>query len=273
MYREKQKALIKSLEKVDATKLFVHSDCLKTMPLIRISAKKNEILAQHIKLLQALVVEDGLICPTFNYTFPSSRMFDLDKTQSQVGHISEFYRTEISTWRTVDPMFSSCGTGANPFNSNHNKVCPFSDESVFSHLVGGNGHVLFYGASLNSATIIHYAEYISEVKYRYWKQFKGSLFVKNKKSELTLNSHFRPMGKSLDYDWGKIKEELLVEGILKIYNSSVMGLDAKQLIDFWSGKLADNHLYFLDNLSKSWVEPMLEKLGRSFLASDFEVLK
>ncbi|MFT5814791.1 MAG: aminoglycoside N3'-acetyltransferase [Psychroserpens sp.] len=269
MYKEKQAGLIKQFEGINASKIFVHSDSFKTLQLIKIRPNKNEILEGHVKLLESLVDTDGLILPAFNYQFPKEKVFDLYNTKSEVGHIPEFYRSKVSTWRNHDPMFSVCGTGDSPIK-NKAEICPFDDESIFSHLVRDNGHIIFYGASIKSATIIHYAEFLSNVAYRYWKKFNGELIVDNEKNKLTLNSHFRPIRRHLDYNWSKIKSELEAEGILKHYNPTVMGVDAKMLMDFWCNKLSYDHLYLLDDVSRAWVEPMLEYLGRPFLAKDFE---
>jgi len=270
MSNAKQTELIKKLEAIDASKLLVHSDSAKTLSLIKAIPNKEAILGAHVKLLESLVRTGGLILPAFNYKFPQEHMFDLSNTKSEVGHISEYFRREVATWRSVDPMFSVCGTGVNPIKNNYGEVCSFGENSIFSNLVKNKGHVLFYGASINSATILHYAEFLSDVGYRYWKTINGEVVVNDKTEKIILNSHFRPRGHHLDYNWTKIKAELESEGILQNFNSVVMGADAKELVGFWCSKLAGDRLYFLDDPSRAWVAPLLEKLGRPFLVTDFE---
>ena len=108
------------------------------------------------------------------------------------------------------------------------------------------------------------------MKYRYWKKFHGKIIHNGKQSNITLNSHFRPMGMHLDYDWNNIMTDLCNEGILHKFNSNIMVIDANKLVHFWCEKLSDNHLYLLDEESRKWVEPKLELLGRSFISQDFE---
>ena len=271
MYNAKQTELIKKLEAIDANKLLVHSDSAKTLSLIKVIPNKRAILRAHIKLLESLVRTDGLILPAFNYNFPQDQVFDLSNTKSEVGHISEYYRSEVATWRSMDPMFSVCGKGVNPIKNNYGEVCSFGENSIFSNLVKNKGYVLFYGASIKSATILHHAEFLSDVGYRYWKKINGEVVVNDETEKIILNSHFRPHGHHLDYNWRKIRIELESEGILQNINSVVMGADAKEMVDFWCSKLAGDHLYFLDDLSKTWVAPLLERLGRPFLVTDFEI--
>lgn len=270
MYKEKQKQLVKKFKMLNASKVLVHSDSFRTLQLIKVRPNRNKILESHIKLLTSLVDTDGLILPAFNYQFPKEKVFDLNITKSEVGHISEFYRSKVATWRTHDPMFSVCGTGKNPLQYS-TEVYSFNKQSIFSHLVKENGYILFYGAPIESATIIHYAEFLSNVAYRYWKKFKGELIDNNARSKLILNSHFRPMGRKLDYDWIKIKHDLESQGIIKHFTPTVMAINAKQLVEYWSHKLSSDHLYFLNTESRAWVEPMLGQLSRPFLATDFEI--
>jgi hypothetical protein len=77
----------------------------------------------------------------------------------------------------------------------------------------------------------------------------------------------------LEYDWVKIENDLIKEGILyKFENNntklSICRIDV--LIDFWLLKLNNDPYYLLDQKSKSWVITALNKFGRPFLISDFE---
>ncbi|MCF7355629.1 AAC(3) family N-acetyltransferase [Vibrio sp. CK2-1] len=269
MYRKKQDDFIGSFSNIDFENLFVHSDAMKTMPLIKVSPSKDAILTAHIELLQDIAGKEKLLIPTFSYQFPRNRFFDLDKTPSEVGHISEYYRNNVALWRSHDPMFSVCGSGK-PHINYSDLQCPFDDNSIFSKLVNDNSYILFYGTDLNRATIIHYVECKANVQYRYWKSFKGILNNKDVESDVELCSHFRPMGKHLDYDWPRLKNDLKKAGIINIHFPSVFGCKAKNITDFWLSKLLDDPLYLLDKESRTWVEPMLETLGRGFLQEDFE---
>ena len=44
----------------------------------------------------------------------------------------------------------------------------------------------------------------------------------------------------------------------------------KNVSDYWISKLNKDSFYFLNEESKKWVIPKLDKLGRGFLLTDFE---
>lgn len=166
-------------------------------------------------------------------------------------------------------MFPVSGSG-HSLSIETEMQCPFGDESIFANLVDNNGYVLFYGTGFSCATIIHYAEFKSGVGYRYWKDFEGIRVQRDITKKVTLKSHFRPMGMHLDYDWDRLLSDLFEAKIINQHFASVIGCYAKQLVDFWVEKLKSDPLYLLDNESRAWVEPMLDKLGRGFIKSDFE---
>ena len=44
----------------------------------------------------------------------------------------------------------------------------------------------------------------------------------------------------------------------------------KKVSDYWINKINHDPFYFLDEKSKKWVIPEIEKLGRGFEMNDFE---
>lgn len=269
MFQKKQNNFIGSFENLEIGSLFVHSDAMKTMQLIKLQSSRDAILNEHILLLKKINSGQGLLFPTFNYQFPKTRKFDLRNTPSEVGHISEFYRKNFSSWRTKDPMFSVCGNGQSLANENEVQ-CPFDNSSVFAHIIDNNGYLLFYGADFSSATIIHHIEFKMGVNYRYWKTFEGRLNDGITSKKVILSSHFRPMKMHLDYDFPRLLSDLYDEKLINNHFSNVIGCQAKLLSDFWMLKLKDDPLYLLNKESRDWVTPMLDKLGRGFIQSDFE---
>lgn len=134
---------------------------------------------------------------------------------------------------------------------------------------------MHYGSLFCSSTILHYAERISEkLLYRYDKLFNGSVVDQhNIITEVTINYHVRPKNNYLGYDWNKIENDLINEGILfKFENNDTKILLCRinDMIDYWIFKLNIDPFYLLDKKSKSWIIPTLDKLGRPFLATDFE---
>ena len=49
-----------------------------------------------------------------------------------------------------------------------------------------------------------------------------------------------------------------------------MLFSVKEVSDYWINKLNNDPFYFVDEESKKWVIPKIEKLGRGFVLEDFE---
>lgn len=211
--------------------------------------------------------------PAFNYDFLCTGCFSVRRDASQVGVLTEHFRTEHAWWRTPVPVFSVCGTGQAPTVNSGTRIDPFGPDSIFSRLVEENGSVVFYGAGIESCTFIHYAERAAGGPvYRYDKSFFGD--VTDLSSDRTeLNYHVRPLGHHLDYDWSRLGQELVEHGLLRRSESrrfAVASIEAAALREFWCDRLAADPLHLLDDESRAWVEPKLQELGRRFLQSDFE---
>lgn len=260
--------------------IIVHSDIMKVMGAINMTASPNDLLQRHIDSLKNISDGKDIFFPSFNYDFPKNRIFNLNKDSSQVGALSEYARRNWADWRTEDPIFSFCGKGKKPDNCQlkYELTDPFSDTSVFSHIIDMDGTVLMYGASFSSLTLIHYIERLSGGPvYRYDKIFAGSIIdSEGNKKETKLLYHVRPMGKYLNYDWKKLTQDTLSKGLMKHIesgNSSVMIFNAKGTCEYWLSELAKDPLYLLDEKSKAWVELKFSELGRRFEIKDFEKIE
>ena len=88
--------------------------------------------------------------------------------------------------------------------------------------------------------------------------------------DLEYISHFRPMGYYLDYDWGRIKADLISNGLVSSVGKYCHLFNAQKLFNFWYLKMKHDPLYFLYFKSRLWVEPKLNYLGRRFECNDFE---
>ena len=91
--------------------------------------------------------------------------------------------------------------------------------------------------------------------------------------EVVLLYHVRPWGMGLDYDHPKILSDLADAGACWSWTPGPLQFviaSSRDLVKYWTEKLAADPLYLLDSQSRSWVEPMLEKLGRRFELEHFE---
>lgn len=266
--------ILKFLDNNDFERILIHSDILFGFKL-PLHKDKNTFIESHMDKIMSVINQKTIIFPTFNYDFCKGEDYSLINSPSQVGILSEYFRTNIANWRTNVPVFSFAGMG-DEINLPQSKVIdPFGVDSLFHYLYQSEGLLMHYGSKFSSTTAIHYAERISEkLVYRYNKEFVGNVIVNVDMSNMkVLNYHVRPLNKYQDYDWNKIEKDLLEAGILYKFEegrTNILFCNFKKLIDYWVEKLNLDLFYLLDSDSKKWIEPMIEKLGRPFLLTDFE---
>ena len=255
--------------------VLVHSDVGRVMSAIVPTSERAMLLERHLELLTDVVEGRGLWFPTFNYGYTRTRHFDVASDPSEVGVLSEYARIEFAAWRTPVPVFSLAGNGPEPYLPLPETLDPFGTESAFSRLVELDGAILFHGAGLHSCTAIHHAERMADgPDYRYDKLFIGEVVdAVGTRREHVLRYHVRPMGFSLDYDWSRLRAELLEAAVAQevaVRGSSALVLGARALIAFWVERLRADPLHLLNADSRTWVRRRLDALGRPFRLEDFE---
>ena len=253
--------------------ILIHSDVLFGLKIK--FENQEQYLKKHISELIEISAPLDIIMPSFNYDFCKGKTYDIKKDISQVGTLSEYFRKNISTWRTSIPVFNFSGTGGNPIPEFEEVIDPFDDTSMFGFLDKNKGILMHYGSGFNTTTLIHYVERISErLIYRYDKEFNGVInSADNQNSTSKLKYHVRPMNFSLNYDWDKIESDLIKEKvILKIKEGRTQIIIGRtdEIVKSWLSKIKENPFYFLNKETKKLVKKKYNKLERPFLISDFE---
>ena len=255
--------------------VLVHSDIARVMKAVKIISNPTLLLERHMDALARVAGPREIWLPTFNYDFTVSGRFDLASSPSQVGALSEYARSHWAGWRTAVPVFSICGRGTLPDLSLEEEIDPFGHQSIFGALCKNRGSVLLYGAPFHTTTSIHHAERLAGGPlYRYDKHFSGNVRDANgNEREVTLLYHVRPKGRHLDYDWPRLFDDLRSAGVaaeLRQGSSQAVLFEMADLCKFWVEHLIEDPLYLLDTLSRQWVEPELDRLGRRFVLEDYE---
>jgi aminoglycoside N3'-acetyltransferase len=257
--------------------LLIHSDLFRAGIFVEKSTDRDQLLRSHLETVVSLTDPEHIWIPTFNYRFPSTGVFDLAHSPSQLGPFDEFMRTSWAKERSLDPVFPFSSLTPIPLREEPaGELVAFSHQTAFSTLVDQQGGVLFYGAGLPSATIIHHVEFLSGGPlYRYDKTFRGAVIdLDGERREITYIYHVRPLGMSLDYDWAGIAHDLREAGIITTVTRNgidhALYVNARELAALWLEKLEADPLYLLDGESRAWVEPKLDELGRRFQITDFE---
>jgi aminoglycoside 3-N-acetyltransferase len=260
--------------------VFLHSDINKF--LIRSDVNitlfcydgpyRRQVLEAFNAEIRSQFCNADLWIPTFNYDFCTFGQFDKLNSPSQLGLFSEFFRVELSSWRTNVPIFSVAGSGVNPLDDLSNELIdPFGSNSIFSQLVSKNGALVSYGCRF-SPTFIHFIERLHSdgPLYRYDKLFAGTIINKDLLQAVNVIYHVIPKGLSILYDTEKVLSDLSENGIaVSIDDREIYIVDAAGMLEFCLDKLQYDPLYFLKYDSAVSVSNMLAKLGRRFKIDDF----
>ena len=131
-----------------------------------------------IDALRSILTEVGtLIVPTFNYDFCDVKTFNVKKTPSKMGIISELIRTDSNSKRTLDPVFSFAIIGKYRDNlANLTSEHSFGPNSIFAKLRDLDAKIMIIGLDYNeSMTFFHHIEETQGCDYRYFKEFRGNI--------------------------------------------------------------------------------------------------
>lgn len=131
-----------------------------------------------VNALRSILTEEGtLIVPTFNYDFCDGKPYDVKKTPSKMGIISELVRTDSNSKRTLDPVFSFAILGKHrDYLVNLRNDHSFGPNSIFAKLRELDAKIMIIGLDYNeSMTFFHHIEETQGCDYRYFKEFRGTI--------------------------------------------------------------------------------------------------
>jgi len=232
--------------------IFVHSD-------VSVFGKIGEVKNRYdfLKLvsnsLKETVGEAGtVILPTFTYSFTKNEIYSPKSTPSMVGALTEYFRRQKDTIRTIHPIFSVAIWGKEKkfFNSDLSKDS-FGEKSIFGKLKQKNGKIVFLGAPFQSCTFIHYIEQLFGVPYRYSKTFSGKIETETGVYHDDYEYFVRPLGKDVRLGLDKFKEYLLEKGYMKsikLGDGEILIIDSEILSREGIERLKEDIHFFLKNI-------------------------
>ncbi len=109
-----------------------------------------------------------LLLPTMSWRFVnrSNPVFDVLKTPSNTGAMTEVFRTSFAQGRSLHPTHSVAGVGEDLdhfLGHHHLEITPCGSRSPFARLVESDGQILMMGIGIDCCTVIHHVEEIEEV--------------------------------------------------------------------------------------------------------------
>jgi aminoglycoside 3-N-acetyltransferase len=170
-------------------------------------------------LLRVLGEEGTLIMPTFNFDFCRGEPWDVRKTPSHMGVMTNMVREHPEAKRVFHPIYSFSILGKHaeyltkePYKSS------YGENSVFGKLRVLDGKIMIIGLTYtNSMTFFHHVEEMEGVDYRYMKAFHGTVTDQNGNSyEDTFTMLVRDLDKGVITEVDPMGELMEKAGIITV---------------------------------------------------------
>lgn len=165
--------------------------------------------------LDAVGEEGTIVMPTFSYSFCNKEIFDMAKTPSTVGVLTEHFRKQSGVSRTKHPIFSVAISGRHRNEFLNIEKDSFDAQSIFGHLHRVNAKQVFFGASFESATFVHYIEQAHGVPYRYMKTLEGIIRENGKEYSDSATYNVRYLDKDVVTELARFEKHLVSIGAMK----------------------------------------------------------
>jgi aminoglycoside 3-N-acetyltransferase len=205
-------------------------------------------------LIEALGSKGTLLMPALSYETVKveNPFFDVANTPSCVGALTEFFRKQPGTMRSVHPTHSVCGIGpgAGHMLSEHSRdVTPCGENSPYAKLNEAAGQILFLGCGLRPNTSMHAVEELVEPAYLYngWVDYRIRLVDGSEKKMRVRRHGFK--GWQQRYD--RIEAVMAGEGISRgnVLSADCFLLEAPA---FWRKAyqaIKEDPLFFVDRIT------------------------
>jgi aminoglycoside 3-N-acetyltransferase len=153
--------------------VLLHSSAKRTLLTHRLTRQ-----ALLDSFLDAVGPTGTLLLPLFNFDFTRGVPFDIRRTPSQTGALSEAGRLHPGAVRTGHPIYSFAAIGARA--QEFSGVCNrsgYGPDSPFGMLHAMDGKIAVLDLEDQHAmTFYHYVEEMRDAPYRYFKAFTGTYF-------------------------------------------------------------------------------------------------
>ena len=255
----------------------MHSTSLKDLSrkIIGLGIPSSSIVMIHSSLLKFGIIENGIegllgciqeslagnstiVMPSFTLGFAESRHWRAKKTKSEMGALTEYFRKQDGTIRTIHPFHSVVAYGAHAKDfAACNSLSSFGSRSPFEKLLELDAYNLSLGTEfIGGATFLHHTEEVCKVPYRYYKEFPGKVFdMDEKKVNKVFKMFVRKITKKFEFinNWDKVFNDLCKEGcflIDSLNGAKIMLSSIKQTHKIFSQYIVSDPMYSVIKLNK-----------------------
>lgn len=213
----------------------VHSDAIIAAQLPPMpDDQRLDLLLDAIE--SALGANGTLVMPAFSYSFTRGESFDILRSPSTVGMLTERFRTRAGVCRSSDPIFSFSAKGpqARSLCAKPVQEC-FGKDSAFAALHHVNCQIVCLGCSLSSGgTFTHYVEKSHGVDYRYDKTFHGITITRDQREEPSSVIYYvRDLNRNSGADLRRLHASLESQNKLRSHVVGRIRIFAVRAVDFF----------------------------------------
>lgn len=134
-------------------------------------------------LLDAVGGSGTLLFPAFTFYLLNEEnpVFNVAESPSCVGYLSEYFRRNYATGRSIhlSHSYSACGRYADELLTHDLGITPCGIESPLGKLMQMGGKILMIGCGYNTLTAAHVAEEIMKTPYVRFKDNPGARYCKD----------------------------------------------------------------------------------------------
>jgi len=198
-------------------------------------------------LLDVIESQGTILMPAFSFSLKNAEqpVFDVSETPSCVGTITEVFRKEHSSHRSIHltHSYSALGPLAEELTSHKLDITPCGQDSPLAKFMRHNGKILLVGVGYNSCTAFHVVEEMMYVPYMN--------FYVNENARYKMDGKLFPLPsrlvKGFKYDFNIIAADFLAEDVVqeeKIGNATVKAFSSDRFMAYVEKRLREDINYF-----------------------------
>jgi aminoglycoside N3'-acetyltransferase len=192
-------------------------------------------LSAFLEAIQAVTGAAGtLAVPTFNFGFARGEPYDPRNTPAAgMGAFSEYVRQRPDALRTPHPMQSLAVVGRWAQDlAQRDTASAFDPGSAFERMLELDFRLLLLGADIQAVSLLHYCEQKAHVPYRYWKEFKGSVWTPQGWVDKTYRMFVRDLDVDARIELYPVQATLEAQGLWASVPLNYGRVSSCRLVDF-----------------------------------------
>jgi aminoglycoside 3-N-acetyltransferase len=243
--------------------------------LKKLDIPQNRIVIIHSSLLKFGLIEGGaagaykclknqlgpeatIVMPAFSWSYGNTRKWSAKNTPSEVGALTEYFRKNIATTRSIHPFHSVSAVGPRAEKiTTGSCTSSFGANSPFERLYMLDAFNLSVGTNfIGGATYLHLAEEKLNVPYRFMKQFPGKVRdMHGNVMDQTFEMFVRKITETYEYDntWEDCWRDLTNKNLFQttcLKGSMIALSNIKSTLDAFEGLLKDDLYYCAHKIPK-----------------------